>query len=154
MNYFSYGFIHFKSVEQTNKFFNFVKKKELIGPHRKYIKFKLSTANPTEINIGDIEFVGPSKKNQIELKINSFFKQSKGNTASNKNNAQNSSIDKGNMASNNAQNPFIEMERKILELRLKKQNLEIELYKQEEKIKKIKENLQKVEDLKTLIQFK
>ncbi|CAB4429378.1 unnamed protein product [Rhizophagus irregularis] len=107
MNYFSYGFIHFKSVEQTNKFFNFVKKKELIGPHRKYIKFKLSTANPTEINIGDIEFVGPSKKNQIELKINSFFKQSKGNTASNKNNAQNSSIGKGNMASNNAQNPFI-----------------------------------------------
>ncbi|UZO22754.1 uncharacterized protein OCT59_015107 [Rhizophagus irregularis] len=154
MNYFSYGFIHFKSVEQTNKFFNFVKKKELIGPHRKYIKFKLSTANPTEINIGDIEFVGPSKKNQIELKINSFFKQSKGNTASNKNNAQNSSIGKGNMASNNAQNPFIEMERKILELRLKKQNLEIELYEQEEKIKKIKENLQKVEDLKTLIQFK
>jgi hypothetical protein len=54
MNYFSYGFIHFKSVEQTNKFFNFVKKKEFIGPHRKYIKFKLSTANPTEINIGDI----------------------------------------------------------------------------------------------------
>jgi hypothetical protein len=46
------------------------------------------------------------------------------------------------------------MERKILELRLKKQNLEIELYEQEEKIKKIKENLQKVEDLKTLIQFK
>ncbi|GET52976.1 hypothetical protein GLOIN_2v1847428 [Rhizophagus irregularis DAOM 181602=DAOM 197198] len=118
--------------------YDFNHKKELIGPHRKYIKFKLSTANPTEINIGDIEFVGPSKKNQIELKINSFFKQSKGNTASNKNNAQNSSIDKGNMASNNAQNPFIE----------------IELYKQEEKIKKIKENLQKVEDLKTLIQFK
>lgn len=28
------------------------------------------------------------------------------------------------------------MERKILELRLKKQNLEIELYEQEEKIKK------------------
>ncbi|CAB4384520.1 unnamed protein product [Rhizophagus irregularis] len=142
------------SVEQTNKFFNFVKKKELIGPHKKYIKFKLSTANPTEINIGDIEFVGHSKKNQIELKINSFFKQSKGNTASNKNNAQNSFIGKGNMVSNNAQNPFIEMERKILELRLKKQNLEIELYEQEEKIKKIKENLQKVEDLKTLIQFK
>lgn len=54
MNYFSYGFIHFNSTEQKDKFFNFVKKKELIGPHGKYIKFKLSTVNLTEINIGDI----------------------------------------------------------------------------------------------------
>ncbi len=38
------------------------------------------------------------------------------------------------------------MEQKILELRLKKQNLEIELHEQKEKIKKIKENLQQVEE--------
>ena len=53
MNYFSYGFIHFSSIKQKNKFFNFVKNKELIGPHGKYIKFKLSTIL-AEINIGDI----------------------------------------------------------------------------------------------------
>jgi len=38
------------------------------------------------------------------------------------------------------------MEQKILELRLKKQNLEIELHEQKEKINKIKENLQKTEE--------
>lgn len=54
MNYFSYRFIYFKSVKQKNKFFNFIKKKELIRPHRKYIKFILSTANLIEINIGNI----------------------------------------------------------------------------------------------------
>ena len=38
------------------------------------------------------------------------------------------------------------MERKILELRLKKQNLETELREQEKTIKKIKANLQKIEE--------
>ncbi len=49
----AYGFIHFNPVGQKNKFFNFIKNKKLIGPHGKYIKFKLSIIL-TEINIGDI----------------------------------------------------------------------------------------------------
>ncbi len=35
MNYFSFGFVHFNTVEQKDKFFNFARNKEFIGPSEK-----------------------------------------------------------------------------------------------------------------------
>ncbi len=51
MNYFSYGFIHFSSIEQKNKFFNFVKNKEL--------KSKKNTVsnNAQNSSIGKLSFL-------------------------------------------------------------------------------------------------
>ena len=53
MNYFSFGFIHFNTVEQKDKFFNFTRNKEFIGLSEKCIKFKLSIPKSKEV-IGDI----------------------------------------------------------------------------------------------------
>ena len=53
MNYFSFGFVHFNTVEQKDKFFNFVRNKKFIGPSEKCIKFKLSISKSKEV-IGDM----------------------------------------------------------------------------------------------------
>jgi hypothetical protein len=49
----SYRLVHFNTVEQKDKFINFVRKKDFIGPHGKNIKFRLSIAS-VEVDIGNI----------------------------------------------------------------------------------------------------
>ncbi len=53
MNYFSFRFIHFNTVEQKDKFFNFARNKKFIGSSEKYIKFKPSIPKSKEV-IGDM----------------------------------------------------------------------------------------------------
>ena len=56
MNYFSFRFVYFNIVEQKDKFFNFARNKEFIGPSGKCIKFKPSISKLKEVISNMVNF--------------------------------------------------------------------------------------------------